>query len=263
MSAPFWRLLDLEDTDPYLNVALEEAIMKCVGKKIVPCSLRFWRNATAVIIGSFQCAELEVDPVFCQRNKIPVIRRISGGGAVYHDLGNLNYSLFVTKDHSFDDVYHDTSSAVVQTLHSMNVDAVQVSRNMITFNERKISGLAGARKNGASLIHGSLLINANLELLSDVLGLSGRLMASDDGRRKYVRSKKMDVINLADALRQEICLSQIKSALQQSFENVFSIKFVQRGLSGLEKSLVNELYAKKYCSDDWNFKYRIAPIVRN
>jgi lipoate-protein ligase A len=250
-----WRLLDFENTDPYMNLALEEAIMSCIGKRSIPCSLRYWRNSKAVIIGAFQCAEHEVDLNDCQQKNIPVIRRISGGGAVYHDLGNLNYSIYVTTDHSFYNVYQDTSLAIVKALHSLNLDARQVSQNTIQVNERKISGLAGAMKSGAILIHGSLLINTNLEVLSDMLDLRDDFVVSTTSKRKFVRSNKKKVINLYDALGYEICFSKVKKVLQRSFESVFSVTFSRSALSDHEKQLANKLYSNKYRLFDWNFKY--------
>ncbi|UCH37475.1 MAG: lipoate--protein ligase family protein [Candidatus Bathyarchaeota archaeon] len=229
--------------------------MSCVGKTTIPCSLRFWQNTTAAIIGAFQCAELEVCLDACQRKNVPVIRRISGGGAVYHDLGNLNFSIYVTTDHSFLKVYQDTSLAIINALHLLNIKARQISQNTIVVNERKISGLAGAMRNGAILIHGSLLINTDLKILSHILNLRDDRLVPIEPKRKFVKSNKKKVVNLYDVLGYEISLSKVKDALQHSFETVFSVAFHESALSNHEIHLGNKLCQNKYRRSDWNFKY--------
>ncbi|MEM3571714.1 MAG: hypothetical protein QW589_07300 [Candidatus Bathyarchaeia archaeon] len=91
------RLLEIEYSDPYMNLALEEAIFRKLFNGESQATLRFWRNFSAVVIGRFQCISLEVNEEACKRYGIQIVRRITGGGAVYHDEGNLNYSIFLHK----------------------------------------------------------------------------------------------------------------------------------------------------------------------
>jgi lipoate-protein ligase A len=238
-----------------MNIALEEAIMSCVGKKTIPCSLRFWQNEKAAIIGAFQCAELEVSVDECHRKNVPIIRRISGGGAVYHDLGNLNFSMYVTTEHSFSKVYQDTGLAIIEAFRLLNIKAKQISQNTILVNERKISGLAGAMRSGAIMIHGSILINTDLEILSDILNLRGDRLVLAEGKRKFVRSNKKKVINLNDVLGYKVCISKVKQVIQQSFQNVLAVTFSKSTLSNHEIRLAKKLYQNKYRRFDWNFKY--------
>lgn len=254
-----WRLLNLEYDDSHMNVALEEAIMTCVGSEVAPCTLRFWRNLRAVVIGSFQSSDLEVDLDACETENIPVIRRVSGGGAVYHDEGNLNYSLFLLKSHplafkGFQNVFKEVGSAVTEALRALGLDVEHPSRNTITVGNRKISGLAGAVKHGAILVHGSLLIHSNLSRLSNVLGLNRTLSQAND-RRAFTRSQKMEVINLEEALDHKVSLNDVKGILLDAFEDLFSVKFLPGGLTESEEHLLRTLYTTKYRLKKWNFKY--------
>ena len=246
-----------------MNVALEEAVMTCVGSEVTPCTLRFWRNLRAVVIGSFQSSDLEVDLETCDRKNIPVIRRVSGGGAVYHDNGNLNYSLFLLKTHplalkGFQHVFKQVGFVVTEALRALGLDVESPSRNTIAVGNRKISGLAGAVKHGAILVHGSLLVHSNLSCLHNILGLN-RTFTPLNNRRKFIRSQKMDVINLEEALDHKISLNEVKRILLSAFENLFSVKFLPEGLTESEESLLKTLYDTKYCLKEWNFKYSISP----
>lgn len=242
-----------------MNVALEEAIMRCVGSEVAPYTLRFWRNPQAVVIGSFQSSDLEVDLDACETENIPVIRRVSGGGAVYHDEGNLNYSLFLLKSHplafkGFQNVFKEVGSAVTEALRALGLDVEHPSRNTITVGNRKISGLAGAVKHGAILVHGSLLIHSNLRRLSTVLGLYRTLSRAND-RRAFTRSQKMEVINLEDALEHKVSLNDVQGILLTAFEDLFSAKFLPGALTESEEHLLRTLYTTKYRLQTWNFKY--------
>lgn len=261
-----WRLLNLEYDDPYMNVALEEAIMTRVGSEIAPCTLRFWRNMRAVVIGSFQSTDLEVDLDACEMENMPVIRRVSGGGAVYHDEGNLNYSLFLLKTHplafrGFQNVFKEVGSVVTEALRTLGLDVERPSQNSIAVGNRKISGLAGAVKHGAILVHGSLLIHSNLSCLHNVLGLN-RTFSPVNYRRAFTRSQKMKVINLEEALDHKVSLNDIKGILLTAFEDLFSVKFLPGGLTESEEILLRTLYNTKYRLKKWNFKYSTSSLSR-
>ncbi|UCH02017.1 MAG: lipoate--protein ligase family protein [Candidatus Bathyarchaeota archaeon] len=233
--------------------------MKCVGKNAVPCTLRFWRNPKAVVIGSFQCPELEVDIRICREKQIPIIRRVTGGGAVYHDEGTLNYSIFTPKSHrlfslNFLNLFENVNVSVAKALHSLGLRCASLFSNAIVVGDKKIAGIAGAVKDGAMLIHGSLLINSDLNLLSEVLLLQ-RGSLKVEVQRKFTRSQRMDVINLEHAIGRRISLNAVKSALRKAFEELFSVKFIFGGLIKAEEALSRDLLKNKYSTKHWNFKY--------
>src|SRR5881628_1017661 len=95
-----WRLVDLEYRDnPFMNLAVEEAIPRMVGEGKAPSTVRFWHNSNTIVLGCFQSAELEVNFEECKETGTKVVRRFTGGGAVYHDGGNLNYAISLRRGH--------------------------------------------------------------------------------------------------------------------------------------------------------------------
>ncbi len=259
MNQACWRLLDLAYDDSHQNVALEEVILRSVGCGSAPPTLRFWRNRGAVVIGAFQSPDLEVDLDACAAEEIPVIRRVSGGGAVYHDEGVLNYSLFVPKRHpfaasGFRSVFEQVGVVVTTALRTLGVDANHPSLTTILVGARKISGLAGAVKYGAILVHGSLLIHANLSRLSRVLALTQPLPPVS-GRRAFTRSQKMAVTNLNDVLDCALSILEVQHLFRTTFECLLTVTFQSGDVTAPEDDLLQTLYATKYRLRTWNFKY--------
>ncbi len=254
-----WRFLDLAYDDPYRNVALEEALLRSVGSGAAPPTFRLWRNRGAVVIGAFQSPDLEVDLDACAAESLPVIRRVSGGGAVYHDEGVLNYSLFSPKRHpfavnGFHPAFEQVGAVVTAALRNLGIDVCHPSLTTILAGARKISGLAGAVKHGALLVHGSLLIHANLTRLSRVLALTQPLPPTR-GRRAFTRSQKMAVTNLNDVLDHPLSLPDVQHLFHTTFESLLAATFLPSDISAAEVHLLQTLYATKYRLQTWNFKY--------
>jgi lipoate-protein ligase A len=130
----------------------------------------------------------------------------------------------------------------------------QSSRNTLLVRKRKISGLAGAVKYGAILVHGSILIHSDLRVLYEVLDLN-RMAMKVDGVRKYTRSQRHEVTNLEDVLGRRISLTELKRTLAKAFENQFSMRLKEDCLNESEEELVRKLYEHKYSSNHWNLKY--------
>ena len=145
-----------------LNIAIDESILLAMTRKEIPSTIRFWRNDRVVMIGYSQCADVEVNLELCEKEAIQVIRRFSGGGAVYHDLGNLNYTLIVDADHrliwNLDIVrsYGVLCSGITEGLKEFGLRADFVPLSDIMINDKKVSGSSQSRKRGALLCHGTL-----------------------------------------------------------------------------------------------------------
>jgi Lipoate-protein ligase A len=117
-----WRFLDEEWEDPYFNMAVEEAVARSVGEGKAPNTIRFWRNPCAVVLGKFQQVSGEVNLRACQKWEVCVIRRFTGGGAVYHDPGNLNYSVSIHENSPDPLSMHRMSgNGVIEALESFGV----------------------------------------------------------------------------------------------------------------------------------------------
>ncbi|UCD73086.1 MAG: lipoate--protein ligase family protein [Candidatus Bathyarchaeota archaeon] len=241
-----WRLLDLEYADARMNLAVEEAVVRYTLGGAGTNTLRLWRNRNTVVLGRFQCARLEVDLEACNRLRVDVIRRFTGGGTVYQDMGNLNYSLTVKKCYlngivSQSDFYTLLSQGVIEALSSLGISAVPNSGRGIWTEGKKVSGMAGFTDRVSYFGHGTLLLNSNLQIISKVL-------KQNDSRhlKKPVRSIPSEVVNLNALTGLHISMNTLKDALVIGFENVFEAKLGRKGLCTEETNLAEELYKEKY-----------------
>jgi lipoate-protein ligase A len=250
-----WRLLDNSSLyGAAMNLAIEEAVFleKMMGK--IPPTVRFWLNNRAVVIGYSQSVGTEVNLDVCNREEIEVVRRLSGGGTVYQDLGNLNYSVVIESDHplvkglDITQSLRTLCSGVVIALKTFGTNPVFESPSNILINNKKVSGNAQARRKNAILHHGTLLVKTNLGLLVDVLNAPNCA-----GTTKGVVSKKSSVTNLSDELGWQVSMEKVKEHLQQSFEHAFSIHLLKGGLSQSEKEITEKLYEEKYSKKEWTY----------
>lgn len=153
-------ILDLSLRDPAENLALEEAILRSYGDDKVPPTLRIWRNPRCVVIGRGQNPEEEADLDFCRRYRIPVVRRQSGGGAVYHHPGNLNFSLFLPLDGPWRDVkraHEEIGGLLAGALEDRFGLRAEFAEGSLFVAGLKVSGMAQYRRRGL-LYHGTLLL---------------------------------------------------------------------------------------------------------
>jgi len=250
-----WRLLEVEYPDRAgLNLAIDEALLYKTAENKSPPVVRFWRNRNAVVIGYSQCVEAEVNLELCRTLNVEIVRRITGGGAVYHDLGNLNYSIVVDSNHplvkglNIQDSYRIFLSGVIECLRKFGVNPSIAPPNSLLVEDRKISGSAQARKRGMILHHGTILVNSNLNLLSEVLKPQRK-----PRRQIGVTSKRSPVTNLSDEISRRISMRRLMEALRGSFEEVFSVKLIHSTLSRGEMEASRVLYDEKYSRREWNF----------
>lgn len=155
--------------DPYINLAMEEYVLKNFGE--ADTYLLFYINAPSIIIGKNQNSVEEINTDYVRENNIKVVRRLSGGGAVYHDEGNLNFS-FITKDDG--DSFHNFAKftePVVQALNKIGVPAELVGRNDLVVEGRKISGNAQFSTKGRMFSHGTLMLDSEIEHIVSALNV--------------------------------------------------------------------------------------------
>ncbi|MBT9259920.1 MAG: lipoate--protein ligase, partial [Clostridiales bacterium] len=153
--------------DPRINLAIEEYILRHLDKE--QTYLLFYINDPSIIIGRNQNTLEEIDDAYCREHGIHVVRRLSGGGAVYHDRGNLNFS-FITKDdgQSFMN-FRKFTEPVVEALRALGVPAELTGRNDIQVGDRKISGNAQFTTGGRMFSHGTLMLSVDLDRVSRAL----------------------------------------------------------------------------------------------
>ncbi|MDP7974688.1 MAG: lipoate--protein ligase family protein [Thermoprotei archaeon] len=243
------RVVEAEYDDPYFNLAVEEAIPTLVGAGEVPPTLRVWRNKNAVVIGRFQCPELEVDLNLAVSKGIRVVRRFTGGGAVYHDMGNVNYALsFRDRSPDMREYFRLVGESVAAGLESLGKSGFAYSPlNDITYGPSKVSGLAASLGDGYIFVHGALLVSADLSVLSSVLR-----PPPEKFEGKAVRSVAKRVLNVSDVLQRKVSYEEIKSALMKGFQSVMGVTPYEDDLSKRELELAQELYDKKYSTLEWS-----------
>jgi len=251
-----WRLLDIEFDNPFFDIAVEEAILTLVGKKTVPTTIRFWRTKNTIFIGRFQCYEHEVNLELCNKHNVKIVRRFTGGGAVYHDYGNLNYSIFLHKTHpliqaEIPDLIDSQifGQGIIRGLKKLNIEANLLKEGGIGVKGLKISGTARSLRKGAYLHHGSLLVNSDLDFLQKVL--QGKQIDPD---KRCLPSKKSLVTSIEHELGKKMSIVKVKEVLITAFEEVFNMKLNPSQLTNDELRLAKRLFDEKYDSNDWNLQ---------
>jgi len=250
-----WRMLATDiSNDAAMNLAIDEAIFQARIEKAVPRTLRFWRSTRAVVVGYSQNIEAEVNLKVCEREGIQVVRRFTGGGAVYHDLGNINYTLVLDIDHrlicglDIAGSYEVLCSGVIGGLRQIGVSARFSPPSDIFVGTKKISGSAQSRKRGVVLHHGTLLVDSDLNTLARALDVSEQVM-----KEKRPTSIKRPVTRLQDETSVKVDIVKLENALIRGFEKAFSIELMPARLIPWEEETAQSLYRNKYSKREWNF----------
>jgi len=254
-----WRLLKLETNDAFTNMAVDEAILKARMESRVPNTLRFYRwKPSAVSIGRFQEASNEVDLESCERYGVDVVRRITGGGSVYHDCdGEVTYSVVVKeRDLGISGVvsaYKRICKGIIEAVRVLGVDAdfnpgdPKQCPN-ITVRGRKFSGSAQSRRGSYLLQHGTFLIDVGLEKMFTFLKVPWAASPSD---AICVAEKRMTSVQ--HELGATVSLEDAYQALMKGFQKALDIELLEEELTSYEKKLARKLRREKYATDEWNF----------
>lgn len=230
--------------DPRINLAIEEyALMHLDLERPY---LLFYINEPSIIIGRNQNTVEEIHVDVCRERGIHVVRRLSGGGAVYHDTGNLNFS-FITKDdgESFLN-FRKFTEPVIEALHQLGVQAELTGRNDIQVGEKKISGNAQYASKGRMFSHGTLLFHANLKDVAEVLQVK-----ADKFESKSTKSVRSRVANISDFLKETMTIEEFK---QHLLHHIFGGgEIPQYRLTESDWKGIKEISQKRYANWDWNF----------
>ncbi|MFA5257116.1 MAG: lipoate--protein ligase family protein [Opitutales bacterium] len=238
-------ILDPE-TDPAFNLSAEEFLLRNFDEPVV----RLWRNVPCVVVGRHQIPRLEVNLAEAGRRGIPVFRRISGGGAVYHDLGNVNFSFIAPlgKGQSID--FDRMLAPVVDALNALGIPALHIGRGDVRLGGAKISGSAAYLWRGRCLHHGTLLFDADLDALEALLDVPAATAAHEHS----VRSVRSRVVNIARH-------SPGRFANTEEFMGALGRELMrQRGspdqtareFSADENVRIAEIGNGRYATSDWN-----------
>jgi lipoate-protein ligase A len=243
-----WRLLDLSYSSAFKNLALEEALARCNSARPLP-TIRTWKNRRAVVVGRFQKVSAEVDVSACRRNNVEVARRFTGGGAVFHDKGNLNLTIVTPRqrDTSVTSLNESNCGLVLDLLNKLGTKGKFIPPNTVEISGKKVSGAAAALGRDFALWHASILISTDTRLLTQVLLPSQKAEATT-----FTRSRWQPVITLDIALGRHLELEEVKQKLVSSFEKIYGAKYEIERLSSDEEQMMKSLYTVKYLSREWN-----------
>lgn len=245
-----WRIIGVTANSAFLNMALDEAVSEAVrAKKSLP-TIRFYKwLPSAVSIGYFQSLNDEVDAELCKRLGVDVVRRRTGGGAVYHDSkGEITYSVIAPEGmfpKGITESYHEICGWIVSALGKLGIAAEFKPINDIITNGKKISGNAQTRRNGSLLQHGTILYKLDIATMFSLLKVPKEKISD-----KFIADVKQRVTSVTD-INPNISEQQLKDALVAAFTEGKEFEF--GAATAEEKAAAEKLAKERYASDEWNF----------
>ena len=239
-------IIESPSHNAYFNIASEEFLMKKYpGKEI----FLLYVNAPSIIVGKFQNTLAEINLDYVNEHNIKVVRRMSGGGAVYHDLGNLNFSFHVPhEDQDFFD-FSQFTQPVIDLLNSLGVPAELKGRNDLLVDGKKFSGNAKLSRHGKIVQHGTILIDSEMHVLAEALKVNPLKFID-----KATKSTRARVTNLKKYLPEDFTPETFRQKLIEFMlkENSGSVMLE---FSEEEKAEIQKLADEKYATWDWNFGF--------
>ncbi|WMI82252.1 lipoate--protein ligase [Anaerotignum sp. MB30-C6] len=231
-------------TDPAFNLALEQFVFDKMDRSHEYFML--WQNNNAVIVGKNQNTFGEVNPIVIEEKGVKVIRRLSGGGAVYHDLGNLNFTFIMDAKEASDLDIKLFCQPVASLLQELGVDAQVNGRNDITIDGKKFSGNSQYLKEGRIMHHGTLMFDSNLDVVAAVLNVAG-----DKFQSKAAKSVKSRVTNVKPFLKEDLTLEEFQEKLVSYIFDEKSIETYELTPKDMEE--IEKIKVERYRQWDWNY----------
>jgi len=238
-------IINRKSSNPYFNITAEEYLVKNIDE---PCFM-LWQNSPSVIIGKHQNPLKEVNLEFTQKHSIPIIRRISGGGTVYHDLGNINYSFIDFGKRESLVNFAKYSQPIIDLLQKLKINAYLDGKSDLKINGLKFSGNASHVYKDRVLHHGTLLFNSDLNILNESIKIHKSTITD-----KAVNSNRTKVCNISEFLKIDTTIEEFKQELllhiKMQFPQAKEVLF-----SKSQEQEIQKLADEKYTTWEWNFGY--------
>ncbi len=243
-----------ESTDPAYNLAFEEWVLETLRDDDY---VLLWRNDHAIIVGRNQNTAAEINARYVEDQGIRVIRRETGGGAVYHDLGNLNFSIISDAQELKELDFALFTLPVMEALKELGIEATLSGRNDMTIDDKKFSGIAQRMSKGRVLNHGTILFDTDLTVLGASLNPKKEKIQS-----KGVRSVAARVTNIRPYMKEEADILTFRDLLLEAmFKRQGGVE--ERILTTEELEQIQKLRDEKYATKEWNYGRSPAAQIQN
>ena len=237
------RYLKNPSTNPYYNMAFDEYCLESL--PIDEPVFFLWQNKPAVIVGYNQEVNTEVNLDYLKEKGIDLVRRVTGGGAVYHDLENLNYTI-VGRSEDLERDYPEYAALMMKALQALGVPATLSGRNDILVEGKKVSGFAKRVCKDRLMVHGTLMYNVDVDVLTHVLNPSTTKLQS-----KGIASVRSRVTNLCNYLPELSDIQAFKNRLEEILSNNYSD--AEYKLSETDLAHIQQLTDEKFATWEWNY----------
>ncbi|MDT2595519.1 lipoate--protein ligase [Enterococcus dongliensis] len=240
-----------KERDPRVNLAIETYLLQ--NMPLDEPILLFYINQPSIIIGRNQNTIEEINKEYVDENGIHVVRRLSGGGAVYHDLGNLNFSFIMPDDgNSFRD-FKKLTEPIVEALHKLGIEGAQLKgRNDLVIDDKKFSGNAMYSTNGRMFAHGTLMFDSDIDEVVNALKVK-----KDKIESKGIKSIRSRVTNIKDFLpadKQDMTTEEFRQAILLQIFGVDSVEQIKtHELNEADWKAINQISDEYYKNWDWNY----------
>ncbi|MFH1101716.1 MAG: biotin/lipoate A/B protein ligase family protein [Methanobacteriota archaeon] len=248
-----WRFLQTGYGSAFSNMAIDRAILVANSEGRVPPTVRFygWRPS-AISLGYFQSISEEVDLKACQHHGVDVVRRITGGGAVFHD-SELTYSIVVPESHpeisrNILESYGRICGALIRGFKEIGIMSTYAPINDIIVEGKKISGNAQTRKMNTVLQHGTILMDVDVETMFSLLQVPNEKI-----KDKLIADVKQRVTSIKHVLGRMLSFEEVAVAMKTGFEDEFAVELVAGELSKEERVLARRFEDECFGQETWNF----------